>query len=232
MRPTRLDSSKLLRRPTVSKKTNGPRTPETKPAREHPLPPPVIIARPQTESGVVVIRRKGKAVPPGALPITERGREQPFPPRPGVRKLRAKKVALPPPPPPPPRALYRIIMEQWPTVFPARPDEVRPLAVGIHELLEKRFPDRSPEQVRRAIAQWRYPRLGAYLRVVAHGGPRYDLDGNPCGEVTASEQENARQRLKEWRARRKAQAAAAAVSVPLDSGTPDLTPLPLAADDL
>ena len=229
MKPTQPDPSKLRHRPTASKNISVPQNPEMKSARERPLPPPSIIARPQTESGVVVIRRKGKAVPRVALPVTERMREQTFQPRPGARKFRAKKVA--PPPPPPPRALYRIIMEQWPTVFPARPDEVRPLTVGIHEMLEKKFPDRSPEQVRRAIAQWRYPRLGAYLRVVARGGPRYDLDGNPSGEVTASEQENARQRLKEWRARRKAQAAAA-VSVPLDSGTSDLTPLPLVADDL
>ena len=231
MKPNRPDSSKLLRRPTVSKNTDSPLTPEMKTTRERTFSPTAMVTRPQTESGVVVIRRKGKAAPPIAPPVTERVREQISKPRPGMRKFRAKKI-VPSPPPPPPRALYRVIMEQWPTVFPARPNEVRPLAIGIHQLLEKKFPDRSPEQVRRAIAQWRYPRLGAYLRVVARGGPRYDLDGNPCGEVSASEQENARQRLQEWRERRKAQAAAAAVSVPLDSGTSDLTPLPLIADDL
>jgi sRNA-binding protein len=125
-------------------------------------------------------------------------------------------------------------MEQWPTTFPARPDDVRPLAVGIHEQLGKQFPDRSPEQVRRAIAQWRYPRLGAYLRVVARGGPRFDLDGNPSGEVSTSEQENARERLKEWRERRKAQAAAAAVTAvsPVDGEALEPLPLPPIADDL
>jgi sRNA-binding protein len=125
-------------------------------------------------------------------------------------------------------------MEQWPTIFPARPDEVRPLAVGIHEQLEKQFPDRSPEQVRRAIAQWRYPRLGAYLRVVARGGPRFDLEGNPSGEVSASEQENARVRLKEWRERRKAQqaAAATAAATPAKSGTLEPMPLPPIAEEI
>ena len=231
MRPNRPDSSKLLRRPTISKNTDSPLTSEMKTTRERKSSPAATVTPPQTESGVVVIRRKGKAVSPIIPSVTERVHEGTSKPRPGMRKFRAKKmVSLPPPPPP--RALYRVIMEQWPTVFPARPDEVRPLAIGIHQLLEKKFPDRSPEQVRRAIAQWRYPRLGAYLRIVARGGPRYDLDGNPCGEVTAGEQENARQRLKEWRERRKAQAAAAAVSVPFDSGTSDLTPLPLVADDL
>ena len=179
----------------------------------------------------MVIRRKGKAASP---PVPEGVRAQPQKARFGARKFHAKKT--PPPPPPPPRALYRLIMEQWPTAFPARPDEVRPLAVGIHELLEKRFPDRTPDQVRRAIAQWRYPRLGAYLRVVARGGSRYDLDGNPCGEITESEQENARERLKEWRERRKAQAelaaAAAAAPFPVDESIPEPMPLPPIADEL
>jgi len=191
-------------------------------------PTETFIRRQATSTGVVVIRRKGKGAPP---PVAENVREQPGKGRFDRRKFQAKKA--PPPPPPPPRALYRILMEQWPTVFPARPDDVRPLAVGIHEQLEKKYPDRSPEQVRRAIAQWRYPRLGAYLRVVARGGPRYDLDGNPCGEVSASEQENARERLKEWRERRKAQAAAAAAAVsPVDGGAPEPMPLPPMADDL
>jgi hypothetical protein len=48
--------------------------------------------------------------------------------------------------------------------------------------------------------------------------------------VTESEQENARQRLKEWRARRKAQSAAAVP--PLSVGSLELTPLPPIADDL
>jgi ProP effector len=229
MKPTKKDASTLLRQPAVSKDTHMPRTLGTKAAQDTKQPQTKVIARPQLNSSVVVIRRRGKGVPS----VTERPREPIPPARAGLRKARAKKT-LSSPPPPPPRALYRIIMEQWPTTFPARPDEVRPLAVGIHELLEKKFPDRTPEQIRRAIAQWRYPRLGAYLRVVARGGSRYDLDGNPCGEVSTSEQENALIRLKEWRARRKAQAAATATTVvsSLDGGTPEPMPLPPIADDL
>ena len=226
MRPTRSNSSEPPRRPTASKDTSVPRSAETKNAREPEAPPVVVVARPQPNGGVMVIRRKGKVGPP----VTESLRGQTSVARPGVRKFRAKKVT-PPPPPPPPRALYRIIMEKWPSMFPARPDEVRPLAIGIHELLEKRFPDRSPEQVRRAIAQWRYPRLGAYLRVVARGGARYDLDGNPSGEVTESEQENARQRLQEWRAQRKAQAEAAKALPAVVDEVSEVVVLPQIADD-
>jgi hypothetical protein len=230
MRPTRPNSVKPPRRPTGSTEGSGSRTAETKNVPPRAMPPTEpVIRRQETSTGVVVIRRKGKVAP---FPVPEEVRAQPHKARFGGRKFHAKKT----PPPPPPRALYRIIMEQWPMVFPARPDEVRPLAVGIHEQLEKQFPDRPVEQVRRAIAQWRYPRLGAYLRVVARGGPRFDLDGNPSGEVSASEQENARERLKEWRERRKAQiaaaAAAAAVAAPVDGETPEPLPLPPVADDL
>lgn len=231
MRPTRPNSAKPPRRPIESTESRGARTVETKnvPPRAVPSTEPAI-RRQATSTGVVVIRRKGKVAP---SPAPEMVRAQPpNKARFGGRKFPAKKVA---PPPPPPRALYRIIMEQWPKVFPARPDDVRPLAVGIHEQLEKQFPDRSPEQVRRAIAQWRYPRLGAYLRVVARGGPRFDIDGNPRGEVSASEQENARERLKEWRERRKAQAAAAAaaaVATPVEGETLEPMPLPPIAEEL
>ena len=38
-------------------------------------------------------------------------------------------------------------------------------------------------------------RAVAYLRAVAAGGPRYDLAGQPCGEVTPEEAEAAQQHL-------------------------------------
>ncbi|MBM4258788.1 MAG: hypothetical protein FJ147_23160 [Deltaproteobacteria bacterium] len=219
MRPTRLDPSKIIRRPAASKTADNPRMAEGTPSHGQLPPTTPISARSGPESGVVVIRRKGKPIPP--VTAVPRGQAV-APPRRGGRKV-VKKA----PPPPPPPALYRVIMERWPIVFPAHPEAIRPLTVGIHELLEKQFPDRSPEQIRRAIAQWRYPRLGAYLRAVARGGARYDLDGNPCGDITESEKENARQRLQEWRAKRKAQAAAAAAMSSPDKSVPELTPMPL-----
>ncbi|GEM_PF-4130815 len=35
-----------------------------------------------------------------------------------------------------------------------------------------------------------------YTYTLAQGGPRYDLDGNPCGEVSAEEQARAQEKLK------------------------------------
>jgi sRNA-binding protein len=43
----------------------------------------------------------------------------------------------------------------------------------------------------------------AYSRAVLQGGPRYDLDGNPRGEVTAKEREQAGRDLHAFYERKK-----------------------------
>jgi len=48
----------------------------------------------------------------------------------------------------------------------------------------------------------------SYCRAIFKGGPRYDLEGNPRGEVTPEEQERARQDLKAFYERRKRKQAA------------------------
>jgi sRNA-binding protein len=58
--------------------------------------------------------------------------------------------------------------------------------------------------VHKAISFWQHHRKALYLRMVIAGGPRYDLDGNPQGEVTPEEQERARSELVAWRAERRA----------------------------
>jgi sRNA-binding protein len=50
--------------------------------------------------------------------------------------------------------------------------------------------------VRDAIGIYRLLATPSYCRALLRGGPRYDLDGNPRGEVTAEDQERARQDLK------------------------------------
>ena len=41
-----------------------------------------------------------------------------------------------------------------------------------------------------------------YWKAVMQGGPRYDLDGNPKGEVTPEQQASAREQRKAWYDRR------------------------------
>jgi sRNA-binding protein len=55
----------------------------------------------------------------------------------------------------------------------------------------------------------------AYYRAILRGEPRYDLDGNPCGEVTPEEREKAKQNLRAFFERRKRKKAPLA-PVPLE----------------
>lgn len=64
-------------------------------------------------------------------------------------------------------------------------DEVLALA-GVHPALA----DLSRTQVRRALKV--YTGSPAYRKALARGGPRYDLAGQPAGEVTSDQQANAR----------------------------------------
>ena len=52
-----------------------------------------------------------------------------------------------------------------------------------------------------------------YLQSLVAGAARVDLDGTPCGEVTAADQEHAAARLAEIQAAREAKRAGAAVEV-------------------
>ena len=55
-----------------------------------------------------------------------------------------------------------------------------------------------------------YTRRMTYLQSLVAGAARVDLDGTPCGEVTAADQEHAAARLTEIQAAREAKRAATA----------------------
>jgi sRNA-binding protein len=63
--------------------------------------------------------------------------------------------------------------------------------------------------VHQAIAFWQRQRKTAYLQMLIAGGPRYDLDGNPHGEVTPEQQQQAREALVAWQANRQEKRRAA-----------------------
>lgn len=94
-------------------------------------------------------------------------------------------------------------MAQWPRTFTPYPEPVRPLARGIGHVLAAQLPTVSKAMVHKAISFWQHQRKALYLHRVIAGGPRYDLDGNPQGEVTPEEQERARSELVAWRAARR-----------------------------
>jgi len=98
-------------------------------------------------------------------------------------------------------------MARWPQTFSAYPAEVRPLARGIDKDLVVQMPGSSRRQMGFALAWWQRQRRPAYWQALVRGGPRYDLDGQPRGEVTPEDQDRARQLLAEYYARRQARRA-------------------------
>ncbi len=85
--------------------------------------------------------------------------------------------------------------------------DYRPLAIGIHKSLMERIPELDKGQVRTALHA--HTAMTRYLKVIVAGAPRFDLDGNVSGEVTAEQQALAvatlRERFKKGAERRKAE---------------------------
>jgi ProP effector len=86
-------------------------------------------------------------------------------------------------------------------VFPQNPRSLRPLAKGIHREIAAHLPGTSLSLIKRTIVLFQRLSGGEYWRAVLKGGPRYALDGSPCGEVTPHEQEHAQQTLAAWKKR-------------------------------
>lgn len=86
-----------------------------------------------------------------------------------------------------------------------------PLAIGIHKQLLERMPDLDKNKVR--IAMHSHTASTRYLKALTEGAPRFDLDGQAAGEVTAEQQtvavQTLRERLKKAAERRKAEEAEA-----------------------
>lgn len=186
------------------------------------------------EKPVVIVRRKsetrtapsspGQLVPKAPSPVTQAAAPatSPLP-----RQLR------PPSPPPasaPPaiavtgpskkerekqarRELLAVLRERWPRAFPRDYHQVRPLAVGIRHDLASYLPEHPPGRISFVIRLFQQRIQPAYFHAVIRGGPRYDLEGNPRGEVTAKEQEQARRDLQAYVGQQKEQAAPRAAAL-------------------
>jgi ProP effector len=70
-----------------------------------------------------------------------------------------------------------------------------PLAIGIHKVIKARLPEV------RDGAMWAtlkaYTASTKYLKAIANGKQRFDLDGNPAGEISAEQRQQALDTLKE-----------------------------------
>jgi sRNA-binding protein len=84
-------------------------------------------------------------------------------------------------------AVLAKLAELYPACFVAEASgHHRPLKIGIYADLRKRGLKAAEVGVLGV-----YTRRLAYLKAIAAGGLRYDLDGNPCGEVTVDQMTDA-----------------------------------------
>jgi len=86
------------------------------------------------------------------------------------------------------RKKIRKLVDHWPNGFSL--DAVHPLSIGIQAALVADAKVRALPITESQIAYClsTYAKRPAYLKALAAGGPRYDLHGQPCGEVTAEQQ--------------------------------------------
>jgi len=101
------------------------------------------------------------------------------------------------------RELVGMLGDRWPLAFPRDFRQVRPLALGINKDIAAHLPEQPLGRISNAIGIFQYLLGPAYYRAVLRGGPRYDLDGTPRGEVTPEEQERAKRDLAAYYERRK-----------------------------
>ena len=100
------------------------------------------------------------------------------------------------------------LRERWPEAFTDDTAQVHPLAIGSRDkLLEETAQDPSaPDQkwIARALALW----CGStpYLRAIAEGKPRVNLDGSFAGHVDPQHVDHAKQRIEKLKARGRARA--------------------------
>lgn len=93
------------------------------------------------------------------------------------------------------------IMRRWPTVFPETETDLRPWKVGIskeiHAILNQDGIACSRSRITQAVTLYLSPPIRAevYIQLLAAGGPRYGLDGNPHGIVTVKERQQAMRRI-------------------------------------
>ena len=73
--------------------------------------------------------------------------------------------------------------------------DCQPLAIGIHKALKTAHPELSEGAIRFALKI--HTASTKYLKAVASGNRRYDLDANPVGEISAEQKQQANETLKE-----------------------------------
>lgn len=118
-----------------------------------------------------------------------------------------------------------LLRERYPALFAAA--DPKPLKIGIHKDLLERHPELDLSGLKRALTL--YTGRFSYQKLLKAGAVRFDLDGQPAGEVTEEQVEIAHKRLAELKAARKAKDRAKPAKSPApatQAPEPEPTPPP------
>ena len=114
--------------------------------------------------------------------------------------------------------IIEILYQRYPVM-----KQFKPLMIGVHKELEKALPQFAATHVHRSIAA--HCRKVRYLKSVARGGKRFDLNGKPVGDVTVEEKTAAAKFVQNIEDRKKPQVVADqadSTAVPAEAiATPD-----------
>jgi ProP effector len=124
-----------------------------------------------------------------------------------------------------PRPVIALLAERFPGAFFVLEKRRRPLKLGIFDdLIERLAGEICDLDLTAALGA--YCANWAYLKSCREGADRLDLDGNPCGTVSAEHAVSARKRLDARNARYAAKLAAARSAASEKTPTPSPPPSP------
>ncbi|MEN3262674.1 ProQ/FinO family protein [Sodalis endosymbiont of Spalangia cameroni] len=148
---------------------------------EKPAPPPKPAKPPKAKAPKPVKEPKPKQPPPKPLSREER-----------IARNRAKKLRQG-------QEAIASLVAHWPQLFSL--EQPKPLKTGIAADLLDDIKARELDltRARASAALMFYTQTPAYQQAVHAGGNRFDLGGQPCGEVTEEQQAHALKQLEKWR---------------------------------
>jgi hypothetical protein len=162
--------AKILRRPTRSFSTID----EVPPARETGE-----IAAPLSAKAATVLGDDDRFASLSSLPTLARPRAT------GGQSTDAEREQE--------QAAKHWLQATWPAAFPPDDRPVTPLAIGAGDLIKAAAPSELAVMVERVIANW--ARSLPYLRAIADGVHRVNLNGNDAGAPDEPQRKHARQQV-------------------------------------
>lgn len=170
------------KRPTLTIKRKPKIFVDPKHANNPAPPPPKPAKQPKAKAPKPIKAPKPKQEPPKPLSREKR-----------IARNRAKKLRRG-------QEAIASLIAHWPQLFSL--EQPKPLKIGIAADIYKDIKARELELTRAktGAALMFYTQTPVYQEAVCAGGNRFDLSGQPCGEITEKQKNYAQEQLEKWRA--------------------------------